>query len=221
MSDNQSKAPAQPTPSWANPTKPAFGSVGKWERRVWMVCFWATFITAMVQAAMAALFFLATSRADGGSLLSATAGNSAAVQLAFSITSGWGMIIDLVIGVIVAPLGLWAFGRARSGQPFVWPLAIWLVTRVLSGAVVVNSVSVLVAATVVNVTAPWGSRMVPMAPRFAIGVLRTRVGLFELPLWLLVIGLPIVLIERRRVAVLKADSPKQSSSPAVTVNPLN
>jgi len=195
--------------------------VGKWERRVWMVCFWATFITAMVQAAMAALFVLGTGRDDGGSLLLPTTGNSVAVQLAFSITSGWGMIIDLVIGVIVAPLGLWAFGRARSGRQFVWPLLVWLITRILSFAVIVTSVGILISATVVNVAALWGSRMVAMGPRFAIGVLRTRVGLFELPLWLLLIGLPIVFIERRRAAFAGTDNSKQSSGQAAPVNPLD
>src|SRR5262245_25353297 len=113
MSENESKAPTLPTPSWATSTRPVIRQVGKWERRVWMVCFWATFITAMVQAAMAALFVLGTGHADAGSLLSPTAGNSATVQLAFSMTSGWGMIIDLAIAVVFAPLGMWAFGRAR------------------------------------------------------------------------------------------------------------
>ena len=221
MSGSESKNARQPTPIWARPAPTASGQIGKWERRVWMVCFWATFITAMVQAAIAALFVLGTGRADGESLLSPTAGNSAAVQLAFSITSGWGMIVDLAAGAVVAPLGMWAFGRARSGRPFVWPLAIWLVTRLLSIAVVVYSLSVLVAATVVNVAAPWGSRMVPMVPRYAIGVLRIRVGLFELPLWLLVIGLPIVVIERRRMAASNTDTSKQSSGPTAVASPLD
>lgn len=221
MSDTESHSAQRPTPSWATPTKPAMRQVGKWERRVWMACFWATFITAMVQAAMAALFVLGTGRADGSSLLSPTAGNSPAVQLAFSITSGWGMIVDLAIGVIVAPLGLWAFGRARSGRPYVWPLATWLTTRILSIAVIVTSLGILISATVVNVAAPWGSRMVAMVPHFAIGVLRTRVGLFELPLWLLLIGAPIVFIERRRGAFLGAADSKPSSAPPAAANPLD
>src|SRR5262245_54439213 len=188
MSDNQSKAPTQPTPSWRTPAKLPIRRVGKWERRVWMVCFWATFITAMVQAAMAALFVLGTGRGDGGSLLSPTAGNSAAVQLAFSITSGWGMIVDLAVGVLVAPLGLWAFGRARSGRQYLWPLVAWLITRILSIAVIVISIRILISATVVNVAALWGSRMMATGSRFALAVVRARVALFELPLWLLVIG---------------------------------
>lgn len=221
MTDRQSKVPTQPTPSWANLTNPAMRHVGKSERRVWMVCFWATFITAMVQAAMAALFVLGTGREDGGSLLTATAGNSAAVQFALSVTSGWGMIIDLAFGAIVAPLGLWAFGRARSGRQFVWPLAAWLITRLLSIAVIVASVGILISASVVNVAALWGSRMVAMGPRFAMGVLRTRVGLFELPLWLLLVGLPIVFIERRRAAFAGTDNSKQSSGQPAPVNPLD
>ncbi len=221
MSENQSKTAQQPTPRWANPAPAAVRSVGKWERRVWMVCFWATFITAMVQAAMAALFVLGTGRADGSSLLSPTAGNSAAVQLAFSTTSGWGMIIDLAIGVLVAPVGLWAFGRARSGRQFVWPLVAWLITRILSIAVIVVSMGTLIEATVVNVAAPWGSRMMAMSPHFAVKVLRTRVGLFELPLWLLLLGLPFVFIERRRPAFFGNCISKQSSGAAAVTNPLD
>ena len=219
MSDNKSKPAHQP--SWRAPTKPAIWQIGKWERCVWMVCFWATFITAMVQAAMAALFVIGTGRDDGGSLLTATAGNSASVQFALSVTSGWGMIIDLAIGVIVAPLGLWAFGRARSGRQFTWPLAAWLVTRILSIAVIVTSVGILLSATVVNVAALWGSRMVAMGPRFAIGVLRTRVGLFELPLWLLLVGLPIVFIERSRAAVAESGASEQSGGATAAANPLD
>jgi hypothetical protein len=217
MSDEQLK----PEPNWAVPTKPVMRHVGTWERRVWMVCFWATFITAMVQAAMAALFVLGTGHADGGSLLSPTAGNSAAVQLAFSITSGWGMIVDLAIGVAVAPLGLWAFGRARSGRQYLWPLSAWLITRILSISVIVISLCVLLSATIVNVAALWGSRMMAMGPHFALGVLRTRVGLFELPLWLLAIGFPIVFIERHRASPSSRGNSQQSSRPVATANPLD
>jgi hypothetical protein len=220
MSVDEPKSVEQ-QPTWASPTRPAVRDIGKWERRVWMVCFWATFITAMVQATMATLFVLGTGRADGSSLLMPTAGNSAAVQLAFSITSGWGMIIELTIAVVVAPLGLWAFGRARSGRSYALPLAAWLVTRILSIAVNVISLCVLMSATVVNVAALWGSRMMAMGPRFAVGVLRIRVGLFELPLWLLLIGLPIVFIERRRAAFSNSGNSQQASGRAMTTNPLD
>jgi hypothetical protein len=175
----------------------------------------------MVQATMAALFVLGTGRGDGSSLLSPTTGNSAAAQLAFSITSGWGMIIDLVIGVIVAPLGLWAFSRARSGRRHLWSLVIWLTIRVLSIAVVVASLVILIAATSVNIAAPWGSRMLAMNLHFFVGVLGTRVGLFQLPLWLFLIGLPIVFIERRRVAFSGASNFKQSRALAAAAHPLD
>ena len=101
-------------------------TVGKWEERVWMVCFWITFMALLWQ-----LFWMC--QATWGLFQ-----NRNGIPAPFSGRFVWwfaaldGFIIDNLAGVLLAPLALYAFAKARTqGLSLRWPFTIWLISHLV------------------------------------------------------------------------------------------
>jgi hypothetical protein len=96
-------------------------TVGKWEQRVWMVCFWTTFLTLLWQLSFTGLAFWGLSQNRNPIPWPTGA------RFVWWFAAEYGLILDNLIGVLLAPFGLYAFAKARTrGLRLRWPFNVWL-----------------------------------------------------------------------------------------------
>ena len=109
-------------------------------------------------------------------------------RLAFWYYRDYGFVLDLALGALFAPLALYGFARARTGwrHGVMWPLGIWIAPKMAMAAMLA-----------------WA--MVVLAPAGGLGgrnliesTLLFRIAFFNIPFWLFLLGIPIVIFDRRR-----------------------
>ena len=139
--------------------------------RIWMVCFWSTFILAMIQALLVGLliFGLRPSIFSDQNPFTLPLNRFAWFWLAP------GYAIDFAIGALLAPFALYGFENARRGYG-VWPtsLAFWLIGHVVL--------------TLVNLWAIWFLWGAVVADALW-GVLIVRIFIANIPIWLWLCGM--------------------------------
>ncbi len=144
-----------------------------------MVCFWTTFILAILQAFIACLMIwrLILSHDHGRSL-------TGPIYL-WEFINSWGFLIDCFVGAMLAPFALFVFAMARrEGLRRSWPLGIWLISRFIVAAI-------FLACGAALFLQGW-------YPALVLSNIFSRLALFNLPIWLLLVGLLIIRLERQR-----------------------
>ena len=197
MTEIESKAPIRPEPRWAT-TKSAMSHVGKWERAVWMVCFWASFIALVFYGFavfMSLRFRLPPVEVGADPPLVRAAKFLTAPRTFFAYTIVW---------IVATPLAMYAFARARSGRDARLSLAAWLAIKL--PIVLLMSASVFI----LNYAEPMFA-----VPRIY-GWL-SWMTLYEFPLWIFLLGSMLVAIERyhSRFATPRRLDPALTSPPPV------
>jgi hypothetical protein len=210
MSDGELKS-VQQQPSWARAARPMVWDIGKWERRVWMVCFWASFITATIQVLIVGfLLFISSWRAfnptRGHWLIELLAPAWQQPMWWWFVRERIGVILDFSLSIVAAPLAMYGFARARKG---IWrrvPLYSWLVSRIACAAILL--------ACEVELRLQ-GEPTSVLAPTFAF-----RVLLFDAPIWLWILGVVVIRWERSRLGAAGLRGPNAPQAEVRQIDPL-
>jgi hypothetical protein len=154
--------------------------VGKWQERAWMVCFWLTFLWALLQFAFgyALIYKTPLTPADNEPLTIAT-------------TWIWskGMPADLFLAGVSSLVAAYAFARARAGRSCIVPVIVWFAIRIPILIVLVISFVLLKEAEVASFY--YSPNRLPWL------ALPFRVFLFDLPLWIFLLCAGLVWMVRR------------------------
>jgi hypothetical protein len=175
---------------------PPIRTVGKLERLVWIICFWSTFAFAVAQVWLAGMI-LFLNVPTISQRVGANPYILPANRVAFWYYRDYGFVLDFALGALFAPLALYAFGRARLGwrQGVRWPLGVWIVSKVAMAVMLAWAMFVL------SLASGLGGLIE--------GTLFFRIFFFNIPLWLFLLGIPIVMFDRRRLR--PAIAPKSMS----------
>jgi hypothetical protein len=158
--------------------EPTIRPPGRWERGVWMLCFWFTFLVTLLQLSVGGLFIYATVKSDRPLFFT---GNRLVWQLAHETS----FVLDCMFSVLTAPLMLYAFDKARThGLQLSWYFIAWLLTRCLFTA------TFLICAFVL-----WLEKAGRYEQLMVFGFL--RVVVFNLPFAAMLPGLLLVHAERQ------------------------
>ena len=156
--------------------------VGKYEQRVWMVCFWSMFIVMVLQALIGC--FLISAFLNNFSDIAHTLGTPSDTRFVWWFANSWGLLVDCIFGVLLAPLAMFSFAKFRIGFQRRSPLMIWLLSR-----------SVLALALLWSAATLW-LESTPLVGQLAT-MLVLRILIFDLPVWLWLVGLAVIRFENR------------------------
>lgn len=95
-----------------------------------------------------------------------------------------GLVVDCIIGVLLAPLAMYSFAKYRIGLRSRFPLRIWFLSRLILASAILWS-----AATMWLESTPL-VHLLPM-------MLVSRVLIFDFPVWLWLVGLVVTRFENR------------------------